>query len=498
MADYDIAVIGGGINGVGVARDAAGRGLKVLLVEQGDLAVGTSSASTKLVHGGLRYLEQWAFRLVRESLAEREILLRQAPHLVRPIRIVLPVQMGARRPILLRIGLFLYDWLARGSTLPKSSELDLNVSLAGGPLRRSYIAGFEYSDCTVDDARLVIANALDAVERGATVRTRTRCVRVERGEDWSVILNSRGKREVVTARVLVNTTGPWTSLFSEMVVRQKKKAPVRLVKGSHIVVPKLFEHSRAYIFQNADRRVVFAIPFEQDYTLIGTTDNDFVGDLASVTPSREEINYLCDAVSTYFRDLVSIGDVVWSYAGVRPLYDDGKNAAQDTTRDHVIKLDTGYQRAPLVNLYGGKLTTYRRVAEEIVDKVAKFFVPARGWTEQGVLPGGDLGGETIEQFRASAKKRWAFLDEDHLNRLVSAYGSRVERIIGTAQKRADLGEDLGETLTAAEVRYLMQHEWAETADDVLWRRTKLGLKFSKPQKQALAQFMAREAAAPVA
>ncbi len=498
MADYDIAVIGGGINGVGVARDAAGRGLKVLLVEQGDLASGTSSASTKLVHGGLRYLEQWAFRLVRESLAERETLLKQAPHLVRPIRIVLPVQKGARRPWLLRAGLYLYDWLAHGSVLPGSSDLDLNMSLAGGPLRRTYIAGFEYSDCTVDDARLVIANALDAAERGAKVMTRTRCVRVERGDEWSLVLNSHGKREVVTARVLVNATGPWTALFSEMVVRQKKKAPVRLVKGSHIVVRKLFEHNRAYIFQNADRRVVFAIPFEQDYTLIGTTDNDFVGDLAAVAPTRDEIIYLCDAVSMYFRDLVSIGDVVWAFAGVRPLYDNGKNAAQDTTRDHVLKIDAGYQRSPLVNLYGGKLTTYRRVAEEIVDKIAKYFVPSQRWTADATLPGGDLGGDTIDQYSAQARERWPFLDELHLNRLVAAYGSRIERILGTADKIEDLGADLGQTLTAAEVRYLMQHEWAETADDVLWRRSKLGLKFTKPQKEALAQFMARGAGAPAA
>lgn len=490
MADYDIAVIGGGINGVGIARDAAGRGLKVLLVEQGDLGAGTSSASTKLVHGGLRYLEQWAFGLVRESLTEREILLRAAPHLVKPVRIVLPVLGGARKPWMLRFGLYLYDWLAKGSTLPKSSELDLNTSIAGGPLRHSFIAGFEYSDCTVDDARLVIANAIDAVERGATIMTHTRCVRVERGEEWSVVLNRRGHRSVVTARVLINATGPWTALFSEMVVRQKKKAPVRLVKGSHIVVPKLFDHSRAYIFQNTDRRIVFAIPFHRDYTLIGTTDNDFVGDLTSVTANSAEINYLCDAVSIYFRSLVSIGDVVWAYAGVRPLYDNGKSAAQDTTRDHVLKVDTAFRRAPMVSLYGGKLTTYRSMAEEVVGKIVSYFTPTQPWTKDAKLPGGDLGGRTFDEFRADVKARWPFLDEDHADRLIDAYGSRVDRVLGTAAKLEDLGPDLGHTLTAAEVRYLMRHEWAETADDVLWRRTKLGLKFSRPQKEALAQFMA--------
>ena len=498
MADYDIAVIGGGINGVGIARDAAGRGLKVLLVEQGDLGCGTSSASTKLVHGGLRYLEQWAFGLVRESLAERETLLQQAPHLVKPVRFVLPVLGGARKPWMLRLGLHLYDWLARGSTLPKTSELDLNTSIAGGPLRRSFIAGFEYSDCTVDDARLVIANAIDAMERGATIMTHTRCVRVERGEEWSVVLNHRGKRSVVTARVLINATGPWTSLFSEMIARQKKKAPVRLVKGSHIVVPKLFDHSRGYIFQNTDRRIVFAIPFHRDYTLIGTTDNDFIGDLASVTATSEEINYLCDAVSIYFRNLVSIGDVVWAFAGVRPLYDNGKRAAQDTTRDHVLKVDTAFRRAPIVSLYGGKLTTYRSMAEEVVEKVASWFTPTKPWTKDAKLPGGDLGGETIEQFRASVKSRWPFLEEDHADRLIDAYGGRVDRVLGTAVSLADLGPDLGHTLTAAEVRYLMRHEWAESATDVLWRRTKLGLKFSKQQKEALAQFMASAAGASAA
>ena len=490
MADYDIAVIGGGINGVGIAREAAGRGLKVLLVEQGDLASGTSSASTKLIHGGLRYLEQWAFRLVRESLIEREILLKAAPHLVRPIRIVLPVLVGGRSLWMLRLGLHLYDWLARGSTLPPTSEIDLTTSIAGGPLRRSFIAGFEYSDCTTDDSRLVIANAIDAQERGATIMTHTRCVRTERGDDWSLVLNSRGRHIVTTARVLINATGPWTALFSEMTMRQKKKAPVRLVKGSHIVVPRLFDHNRAYIFQNADRRIVFAIPYQRDYTLIGTTDNDFVGYLASVTVSREEINYLCDAVSTYFREITSIGDVVWTYAGVRPLYDDGKKAAQETTRDYVLKFDAGFQLAPLLNLYGGKLTTYRRVSQEAIEKISSYFAPTQRWTETAKLPGGDLGEQTIDQFRASVKERWPFLDEDHADRLVDAYGSRIERLLGSAANFDDLGPDLGWSLTGAEVRYLMQHEWAETADDVLWRRTRLGLKFSKPQKEILAQFIA--------
>jgi len=492
MADYDIAVIGGGINGVGIARDAAGRGLKVLLVEQNDLGSGTSSASTKLVHGGLRYLEQYAFRLVRESLREREILLRQAPHLVRPIRFVLPVQRGARPAWLLRLGLYLYDWFAGSTALPKSVAVDLNTSQAGGPLRRSFVAGFEYSDCTVDDARLVIANAQDAAERGATILTRTKCVRVERGSEWNVVLNVRGKRTVVTSRVLVNATGPWTALFGEMAVRQAGKAPVRLVKGSHIVVRRLFVHDKAYIFQNSDRRVVFAIPFHRDYTLIGTTDKDFVGDLAAVAPSREEIVYLCEAASAYFRDLVSIGDVVWAFAGVRPLYDNGKREARETTRDDKLVLDKAMGRAPLLTLYGGKLTTYRAVSEQAVDRIGVFFTPTRRWTADAFLPGGDLNGDTVAAFTARARERWPFLaDEELADRLVAAYGNRLERVLGDARRLTDLGRNFGYDLTEAEVRYLMQHEWAETADDVLWRRTKLGLKFSNAEKETLAQFMAQ-------
>jgi glycerol-3-phosphate dehydrogenase len=348
----------------------------------------------------------------------------------------------------------------------------------------------------VDDARLVIANAQDAAERGATILTHARCMRVERGSEWNIVLNVRGKRTVVTSRVLVNATGPWTALFSEMAARLPKKAPVRLVKGSHIVVKRLFVHDKAYIFQNPDKRIVFAIPFHRDYTLIGTTDNDFVGDLAALTPSREEINYLCDAVSAYFRDLVSIGDVVWAYAGVRPLYDNGRKEARETTRDDKLVLDKGTGRAPLLSLYGGKLTTYRAVSEQAVDKIGVFFSPTQRWTANAFLPGGDLGGDTIAEFTAKARERWPFLaDEELSERLVAAYGSRLERVLGDAKRLTDLGRNFGHDLTEAEVRYLMQHEWAESADDVLWRRSKLGLKFSKAEKEALAQFMAGAKAA---
>jgi len=496
MAEFDIAVIGGGINGAGIARDAAGRGLRVLLVEQNDLGSGTSSASSKLVHGGLRYLEHWAFGLVRESLAEREVLMHVAPHLVHPARFVLPVDPHGRSAWMLRLGLYLYDWLGRGGSLPPAAEIDLNVNPAGTPLRRAFFSGFEYSDCLVDDARLVVLTALDAAERGAVVSTRTRCTRAERSDEWSLVLNRRGERWVTTARVLVNATGPWLPQFCELVLRQKKRAPVRLVKGSHIVVPRLAGHDRPYIFQNPDRRVVFAIPFQNDFTLIGTTDVDFVGDLAALAPSREEIAYLCDAANLYFREIVSTADVVWAFAGVRALYDSGRRRAQEASRDYKAVLDQRFGRAPLLNLYGGKLTTYRRVAEEVMDKLAIFFAPRPAWTADAVLPGGDLGGGTLAQFVERLRHERAFLPQDLAARLAGAYGSRAERILQDARSLDDLGQDFGHGLSAAEVRYLMKHEWAETVDDVLWRRTKLGLKLSSRQKDALARFMADEAHDP--
>jgi glycerol-3-phosphate dehydrogenase len=490
MADYDIAVIGGGINGAGIARDAAGRGLKVLLVEQGDIASGTSSASTKLIHGGLRYLEHGDFKLVRESLAEREMLLRTAPHLVRPMRFVLPVQGDMRSPWMIRLGLTIYDLFAWRGSLPRARRVDLNIDPAGSWLKRSFIAGFEYSDCTVDDSRLVLANAIDAAERGATIRVRTRCLRADRSDVWTLVLNARGRRTVVTARALVDATGPWTMQFAEAVLRRKTPPPVRLVKGSHIVVPQLFDHDRAYLFQNRDRRVVFAIPYQRKFTLIGTTDAEFRGDLGALSPSSKEIEYLCDAASDYFRDMVSTGDVVWAFSGVRALYEDKSRMAQDLSRDDVLQLDGGFRHAPLLNIFGGKLTTYRRVAEEAVDKLAEFFTLGPSWTAGAALPGGDLGVRRFADFLAGVRQKWPFLSETQSERLARAYGSRIERVLGEAQRLEDLGPILGADLTGAEVRYLMRNEWAETPDDVLWRRTKLGLQFSAREKESLAQFMA--------
>jgi glycerol-3-phosphate dehydrogenase len=491
MADFDLAIIGGGINGVGIARDAAGRGLKVLLLEQNDLASGTSSASTKLIHGGLRYLEHGAFRLVREALAEREVLLHIAPHLVRPLRIVLPPQNGPRSAVLIRIGLFLYDHLGGRTMLPKAKSIDLSHHAYGVPLKRHYTAGLEYSDCITDDSRLVVANAVDAAEHGAVIRTRTRCVRVERSEVWTLVLNARGRRNVATARALVNAAGPWILQLAETVLRIEEPLPVRLAKGSHIVIRRPFDAHCAYMFQTADRRVVFALPFEQDFTLIGTTDADFDGDPATPVPSLHEINYLCEAVNAYFREPIRPVDVMWAFSGVRSLYDDGAERPDDVTREYVLALDEGFRLAPLLTVYGGKITTYRRLAEAALTKLGHFFAMGSPWTAHAPLPGGDFDPNDVSAIIADVVRRWPFLSESHARRLIAAYGTRIERILGAATSMDDLGPTFGANLTAAEVRYLMQDEWAETADDVLWRRSKLGLRLSKPDCEALAQFMTR-------
>ncbi|MET0443650.1 MAG: glycerol-3-phosphate dehydrogenase [Pseudorhodoplanes sp.] len=489
MADYDLAIIGGGINGVGIARDAAGRGLRVVLLEQGDLASGTSSASTKLIHGGLRYLEHGAFLLVREALKEREVLLRNAPHIIRPLRFLLPPQPKMRSPLMLRIGLFLYDHLGGRKILPATSTVDLTHHKFGTPLKRAYKFGFLYSDCWVDDARLVVLNAVDAAERGASIRTRTKCVRAERGEIWRLILSSRGRREVITARAVVNAAGPWVGSVAETVLRIAGPERVRLVKGSHIVVRKLFEHDTAYIFQNPDGRVVFAIPYERDFTLIGTTDENFRGDPAGVAPSPNEIGYLCDTASRYFRDAVTTDDIVYAYAGVRSLYDDGSKRPENVTRDYHLDFDKTFGNAPLLTIYGGKITTYRKLAEAALKRFSNVFAPNRPWTAQAPLPGGNFPYNGVDAKVADARRTWPFLEDAHALRLVRAYGTRIDQILGKAESYADLGTRFGADLTAAEVRYLMQKEWAVDTDDVLWRRTKLGLRFSDSEKAALHSFM---------
>jgi len=489
MSDFDLAIIGGGINGTGLARDAAGRGLRVLLVESNDLGSGTSSASSKLIHGGLRYLEKYAFRLVREALGEREVLLRMAPHVIRPMRFLLPPMPGLRAPLLLRFGLFLYDKLAPRRLLPPSRTVDLTHNPMGQPLQRLFRYGFEYSDCWVDDARLVVLTAMDAAERGADIRRHTRCVRAERRGDWELVLNRRGRRETATARVLVNAAGPWIGEVAETVIRQPLRAPVRLIKGSHIVVRRRFAHDCGYIFQAPDGRVVFALPFADEFTLIGTTDENFVGDLKSPAPSPAEVTYLCDVVNRYFRERVTPDELVWSFSGVRALYDDGSKNPEDVTRDYELVLDRKTDLAPLLTVYGGKITTHRKLAEAAMDKMGAFFKNRPAWTAGSTLPGGDFPADGFYALVGETIGRWPFLSEPHARRLVRAYGTRVERILGDAQSMDDLGPRLTGDLTGAELRYLVEHEWAETADDVLYRRTKFGLKTTPDERIAINQFI---------
>jgi glycerol-3-phosphate dehydrogenase len=489
MAEFDLAIIGGGINGAGIARDAAGRSLRVLLVEQNDLASGTSSASTKLVHGGLRYLEQGWLRLVREALLEREVMLRMAPHLIRPMRFVLPAEPGLRPAWMLRLGLFVYDHLGGRQVLPPARIVDLATDPLGAPLKRRHELGFEYSDCFADDSRLVVLTALDAAERGAVIRTRTRCISAERGAEWRLMLEVRGRRDLATARVLVNATGPWLKLFAKRALRDSAPLPARLDKGSHIVVRRLFDHDRGYIVQTRDRRVVFALPFERDFTLIGTTDQAFAGDPSGIEPTADEIVYLCGVANAHFRASLNPADVVWSFAGVRSLYDDGSSKAQDVSRDYVLALDEQRGEAPLLTVYGGKITTYRRLAEQAVDRLSHFVKAGPAWTKESHLPGGDFPHDGIVELAAMTRRSRPFLSESHAMRLVRAYGTRVERILGPARSFEELGPCLGEDLTAAEVRYFVEQEWAQTADDVLWRRTKLGLRFSSEERARLADMM---------
>jgi glycerol-3-phosphate dehydrogenase len=498
---YDLAIIGGGINGCGLARDAAGRGHSVFLCEMGDLASGTSSRSTKLIHGGLRYLEHFDFRLVREALAEREVLWGIAPHIVRPMRFVLPHQQGLRPAWMLRVGLFMYDHLGGRQRLPGTSVLDLATDVAGEPLKPGvFTTAFEYSDCWVDDARLVVLNAHDAARRGADIRVRTRALTATRaGDTWQLMVEEAGtqRRETIAARVLVDAAGPWVGKVADALASSTAHK-VRLVQGSHIVVPKLFEHDRAYLFQNPDGRVVFAIPYEHDFTLIGTTDRDFAGDPAQAAISSEEIDYLCATASACFAQPVRPADVVWSYCGVRPLYDDGASEAKAASREYVFEMDEAPGSPPLLAIIGGKITTYRRLAEAALERLAPY-LPERigilppGWTGQAPLPGGDFGLDSFERLAADLARDYPFLQATHARRLAHAYGKEAWRMLGTATSAADLGKTFGAGLTEAEVRYLIEQEWARTAEDVAWRRSKLGLRMTPAEIAALDAWM-REAA----
>lgn len=489
---YDLLIVGGGINGAGIARDAAGRGLSVLLVEQEDLASHTSSASTKLIHGGLRYLEYYEFRLVREALIERERLLGMAPHIIWPLAFVLP-QMNSPRPAwLVRLGLFLYDNLGGRKKLPATRTVNLARSPLGNGLKPGARTAFVYSDCWVEDSRLVVLNARDAAERGARIETRTKLVSATReGALWRAEITGRAGSRTVMARGLVNAAGPWVEDVLQRAASASQDRGVRLIKGSHIVVPKLYEGDHAFLLQNPDRRVVFAIPYEHDFTLVGTTDEPWEQLPGKAQISPEETAYLCETVRRYFARDIHPADVVWSYAGIRPLYDDHAASASAVTRDYVLDLDGGNGMAPLLSVFGGKITTYRKLAEHALAKLVPFFAHAKGdWTAGTDLPGGDIPGDDFDAFVAALEAAHPGLPRPLLTRLARAYGTRASVILGAAQTVDALGTDFGGGLTRAEVDYLAAQEWARSAEDVLYRRSKLGLHVPPGTAEAVEGYLA--------
>ncbi len=485
---YDIFIIGGGVNGCGIARDAAGRGMRVALAEQGDLAQATSSASTKLFHGGLRYLEFYKFRLVRESLIERERLLRAMPHISWPMRFVLPYHRGLRPAWLIRLGLFIYDHLGGRKILPATQSLNLRTHPVGAALKDEFAKAFEYSDCWVQDARLVALNARDAADRSATILTRTRVTQAARkGAVWQIAVEdtATGAARQIEAHALVNASGPWVAeVFSDRLgVTSPEK--VRLVRGSHIVTRRLFEHDQPYIFQGSDGRIVFAIPYEDDFTLIGTTEAEHGGPPGQAECTPEEIDYLCKFVSEYFEQPVTPEAVVWTYSGVRSLYDDGASSATEATREYVLSLDSGVG-APLLNIFGGKITSYRRLAEAVLKKLSRVMtVPGADWTAGVPLPGGDFAVDQAGQLSGDLLRNYPFLTPAWAQRLMRCYGTDAREILGDAKTIDDLGQDFGATLSENELRWLMTKEFARTAEDVLWRRTKLGLRMSDAEAKAV-------------
>ncbi len=512
----DLFIIGGGINGCGIARDAAGRGLSVVLAEQGDLAQATSSASTKLFHGGLRYLEYFEFRLVREALEERETLLVAMPHISWPMRFVLPISpemrfesdtptsrllrmvmpwMKGRRPAwLIRLGLYLYDTMGGRKILPATRGIDLARDPAGKPLKPGFSKAYEYSDCWVEDSRLVVLNARDAEARGARIMTRTRVVTAERtggptGGHWTITTEGPDGPATHQARALVNAGGPWVEDVIRNVARINSSEGVRLVRGSHIVTRKLYDHDRCYFFQGTDGRIIFAIPYEQDFTLIGTTDKDHQGKPGTAVCTDEERDYLLAFANRYFTETLTPADVVWTYSGVRPLYNDGAKSATAATRDYVLSLDQG--AAPLLNVFGGKITTYRRLAESALEKLTPFFPAAKGpWTARAALPGGNFPHDGVATLIAALRAQYPFLDAYWAGRLIRAYGTEAPAVLGGATSAADLGRAFGATLTEAEVKWLVDKEYARAADDIIWRRTKLGLRMTKTEVAALRDYIA--------
>lgn len=488
----DLLVIGGGINGAGIARDAAGRGLSVELVEKDDLAAHTSSASTKLVHGGLRYLEQFEFRLVGESLREREVLLANAPHIIWPLRFVLPHEPSMRPKWMLRAGLAIYDRLGGRKRLPGSRKVDLRIAPHRAILRNRLKAGFEYSDCWVEDSRLVVLTAMDAKLRGATVSTRTECVALDRHADhWLATLRGPDGERVIQAKAVVNAAGPWVDKVARTALGQGTPAHLRLVKGSHIIVPRAYPGDHAYIFQQDDRRIVFAIPYERDYTLIGTTDMLYDGDLDDVRITDEEREYLRVAATKYLKSGVTEEDIVHTYAGVRPLYEDKAASNSTVTRDYVFEVEAK-GGAPILSVYGGKITTYRKLAEHALEKLGKHLViPDELWTAKAPLPGGDMADADFAKFLWDAGERHDWLPPEMLLRLGRAYGTRLDTVLRGASSIEEMGEHFGGDLYEKELKYLTVHEFAKSAEDVLWRRSKLGMHLSAEAQQAVAAWFAR-------
>jgi len=489
---FDIFIIGGGVNGAGIARDAAGRGHSVYLAEMNDLASGTSSAATKLIHGGLRYLEHYEFSLVREALIEREILWDMAPFIIKPMRFILPHQKGLRPKWFLRLGLFIYDYIGGRKKLPPTKTLNLKTDIAGKPLRQNFSTGFEYSDCFVDDARLVILNAKGASDRGASINVRTKVIKASQKNDiWQVEVKNQltNKKQIIKAKSLINATGPWSDFVTSNIDDMGQTHNVRLVKGSHIVVNKLYDHDKCYIFQNADNRIIFAIPYQEDFTLIGTTDVDYDGNPSDVSISSDELNYLCDATSHYFSQQITRANVVWAYSGVRPLFDDGADEAQEATRDYVLKLETD-GGAPLLNIFGGKLTTYRHLAEEVLEKIEGIIGKKKPkWTANSTLPGGDFAIGKFDALVNQLRKEYSFISRTQIKRMVRLYGTLTKELLGDAKTYSDLGEDFGANLSVREVEYLIKNEWAITADDILWRRTKIGLIIKDRDRRALERYL---------
>jgi glycerol-3-phosphate dehydrogenase len=485
--NVDLLILGGGINGTGIAADAAGRGLKVILCEVDDLASATSSWSTKLIHGGLRYLEYYKFKMVREALQEREILIHKAPFLIHPLEFILPHANHLRPKWMIRAGLFLYDHLAKRTTIPSSHQVNLTNTVYGYPLKTDFRFGFSYYDCQTDDARLVILNALAAKEQGASILTRTTCQNIKRFEDhWHIELNSQQHNIIkVDAKIIINATGPWVSETLDNLIQLKKHSPVTLVKGSHIVVPKLYAGDHAYILQHTDKRIVFAIPYQQQFTLIGTTDINFHGAPRSAKISDDEIDYLCGIINHYFNHSISSNNVVWHYSGVRPLFSKQNGDAATITREYHLELDQS--KAPILSIFGGKLTSYRRLAEKAVNQLTPFFPNIKpAWTSQAYLPGGDLGGYTVSEYLAYAQRQFPWLPPNILRRYVLSYGSRISELLRNAERITDLGTHFGAGLYASEVDFLMQNEWAMSTEDILWRRSKLGLFLSAAEQEKLA------------